>query len=229
MTDQEIVAAPALIGIGAQSIVERAASLGLTWTMRPATVTVPGASDAGIQYDGDTESIPCVNLTGSQFAVGDRVMGVMVPPSANYIIGSLAAIVAPSSSGTTTVTAMTNGTTTSVAYANLPGNPSVTISKAYDTETNLDVFVSGTFFATGIPTGLEIAVLVNGTDYSITGLRLTNAALGSRLPYSGVLSVTGLVAGSYTVVGRWRVQGALGTLNTNNGDFFSMNVREVAA
>jgi len=76
--------APALVGIGAQSIVDRAKSLGLTWTLRPASIAADGVS---ILYDGDTEPINAVNLTGDAKTSGDRVMGLTVPPSGNFIIG----------------------------------------------------------------------------------------------------------------------------------------------
>lgn len=76
--------APALVGIGAQSIVDRAKSLGLTWTLRPGSIATDGVS---ILYDGDTEPINAVNLTGDALTSGGRVMGLTVPPSGNFIIG----------------------------------------------------------------------------------------------------------------------------------------------
>lgn len=91
MTDKLTQEAPALVGIGAQSIVERAKELGLTWTLRPATVTSIGSSlnPIEITYDGDTVSIGAVNLTGGALALADRVMGLILPPSGNFIIGSI--------------------------------------------------------------------------------------------------------------------------------------------
>lgn len=79
--------APALIGVGAQSIVDRASQLGLTWTLTPATVDADGVS---ILYDGDSVPIGAVNLTGMSLQENDRVMGMFVPPSGNYIVGWLA-------------------------------------------------------------------------------------------------------------------------------------------
>ncbi len=87
------VEAPALVGIGAESIVNRAKSLGLTWTLRPATVVsiADSSSPTGAQiiYDQDTEPVNCFSLAVG-VVIGDRVMGLMVPPSGNYIIGPLA-------------------------------------------------------------------------------------------------------------------------------------------
>lgn len=93
MTDSQ--EAPALVGIGAQSIVDRAKELGLTWTIRPATVVTseeparPLNSAESILYDGDSESIDAFNLTGQVLNVRQRVMVIGVPPAANYIIGFL--------------------------------------------------------------------------------------------------------------------------------------------
>lgn len=101
MTDDAAKQAPSLIGIGNQSLVDRARALGLTWTLRPATVVqssssgvlvgIPGAfiTDVLVTYDGDSVILPTINLTGSILPVGARVMGLLIPPSGNYIVGQL--------------------------------------------------------------------------------------------------------------------------------------------
>lgn len=91
MTDKNFITteAPALIGVGAQSIVDRAASLGLTWNLRPATISVAGTIGIQITYDGDSRPINCVNMTGNYLFVGDRVMGMFVPPSGNFVTSIL--------------------------------------------------------------------------------------------------------------------------------------------
>jgi hypothetical protein len=83
--------APALIGIGAQSIVDRAKELGLTWTLRPASVINPGTvNNVDILYDGDDVPIGAINLTGVTMTINDRVMAVAVPPGNNVILGLIA-------------------------------------------------------------------------------------------------------------------------------------------
>lgn len=85
--------APALIGVGAQSIVDRAKELGLTWTIRPATISTTAQvqntvnANETIVYDGDSAPIAAMNITGQVVTVGQRVMAIAVPPAANYIIG----------------------------------------------------------------------------------------------------------------------------------------------
>jgi len=86
MTDP-IVEAPALISVGTQALVENANRLGLTWQLRPATVTaISSPTQVFANYDGDTVPIGMVNLT-EPLLVGDRVMAMAVPPSGNFIIG----------------------------------------------------------------------------------------------------------------------------------------------
>lgn len=77
----------------AKAIQDNAKQLGLTWTLRPATVKgVPstGAQNNNVQiiYDGDSVAITAQSLIGIP-ANDSRVMGLMVPPSGNFILGSL--------------------------------------------------------------------------------------------------------------------------------------------
>jgi hypothetical protein len=77
---------PDLLSIQAQAVVDRAKSLGLTWTLRPATVN----SEIGptVIFDGDTEGLGVQSLIGA-VSSSQRVMMLQVPPGGNYIIGAL--------------------------------------------------------------------------------------------------------------------------------------------
>lgn len=83
---------PALIGVGAEAIQNRARHLGLTWILRPATVDNYAASSGAVMatYDGDTVSLGMTALIGPLVA-GQRVMGMAIPPGGNYIIGTYGA------------------------------------------------------------------------------------------------------------------------------------------
>lgn len=81
--DREV---PELLSTQAQAVVDRAKSLGLTWTLRPATVSAIVPSS--VVYDGDTVVVGAVSLTGNTIP-GDRVMMLQIPPGGNYIIGRL--------------------------------------------------------------------------------------------------------------------------------------------
>lgn len=84
---QFVAEAPALIGVGAEAIVERAKSLGIQWTIRPATAsTYSSGIDAVAIFDGDSVALNMVNLTGSEILVHSRLMVMIVPPAGNYII-----------------------------------------------------------------------------------------------------------------------------------------------
>jgi len=78
--------APELIGTGAQAVVENAKRLGLTWTIRLATVVDATIDAVTAIYDGDTVAIGMTSMIGSVF-VGQRVYVIQVPPSGNFIVG----------------------------------------------------------------------------------------------------------------------------------------------
>jgi len=85
------------------------------WQLRPATVTIPGATAILVKFDGEgfegTESVnvPAISLIG-YLARGARVMVMFVPPAGNYVIADL--------SGATTEFAFSDevGSTTSTSY-----------------------------------------------------------------------------------------------------------------
>lgn len=73
-----------------RELLRQARALGLTWTLRLATV-VNNASDSLIaRYDGDTAAISMVNMTGTTLQPEERVYGLIIPPSGNFIIGRAA-------------------------------------------------------------------------------------------------------------------------------------------
>lgn len=80
--------APALIGVGAQSIVDQARQLGLTWTLQPGTVTQTVFSVGQVRFDGDTVGINVINLSEGVVLTGNRVMGILTP-TGNYVIGTI--------------------------------------------------------------------------------------------------------------------------------------------
>lgn len=92
MTDQ----LPELLSVQAQAVVDRAKALGLTWTLRPATVNVAYGAAPTVIYDGDTEQVGVTSLVGDLQPAG-RVMMLQVPPAGNFVLGRL------STTGSTTV------------------------------------------------------------------------------------------------------------------------------
>lgn len=75
-----------------KAVVDNAKALGLTWTVRPATVQENSSltsSSVTVVMDGDTVSLSVVSLVGPLLA-DQRVMVMLVPPGGMYIIGSAA-------------------------------------------------------------------------------------------------------------------------------------------
>lgn len=85
---------PDLLATQAGAVVERAKSLGLTWTLRPATVATAPTTTAPptVICDGDTIPLGAISLIGRVYA-DDRVMTLLIPPGGTYIIGELNALV----------------------------------------------------------------------------------------------------------------------------------------
>lgn len=76
-----------LMGVAVQELIRQARALGLTWTLRLATV-VNNAPDALTAiYDGDTAALSMVNMSGATLEPQERVYGLIIPPSGNFIIG----------------------------------------------------------------------------------------------------------------------------------------------
>lgn len=114
-------------------LVLQARRLGLTWSLRPATVVdvtyiTLGAYEPRVQMDGDVlnAAIAVVSLAGP-VAVGMRVMVMSVPPVGNYVIGVISVgalqrleIGARASHGTTITTTETV-METFTSFAALPG------------------------------------------------------------------------------------------------------------
>lgn len=79
--------APDLISVGAQTLVDNARRLGLTWQLRPATVEAAKSADlVTARYDGDETTIDMVSMIGL-LSKGVRVYVIGVPPAGNFIVG----------------------------------------------------------------------------------------------------------------------------------------------
>ena len=109
--------APELIGTGAQAVVENAKRLGLTWTIRLATISDATNGAVMAIYDGDTVAIGMTSMIGAVFT-GQRVYVIQVPPSGNFIAGSTTGSIYRA-----TQTAV--ATVSSIDFANIPTDLSV--------------------------------------------------------------------------------------------------------
>lgn len=213
--------APALIGIGAQSIVDRAKSLGLTWTLRPGTVIAPPVQDpTGTQvvFDGDTDagSIGAINLTGSALAIGTRVMGMFVPPAGTYVVGTITlGTNSPNTAGITTVSGGTDSLT-STTYVDMAGGGVVSFDFTKEaTSTQIRIDMSATAQAGSSNPFVTFGVRIGSTSYDVFQ---NYYAVTTRLPGSGTNVITsGLLPGLYTIHCQWKLRSA-GTVTRFGGD-----------
>ncbi|MFI7283082.1 hypothetical protein ACIBOV_22760 [Micromonospora chersina] len=71
----------------AEAVLEKAVRLGLTWRLRPATVTsVAGDGTIRALHDGDSQAIRVTSMIGA-VPVRARVMVLKSPPAGNHIVG----------------------------------------------------------------------------------------------------------------------------------------------
>ena len=120
------------------------------------------------------------------------------------------------------------GTTTSASYSNVPATSSFSFTKGL-TATRLHVNLSIDTFCTAVGGGerIAIAVLVSGTDY-VVAAHSYGAANQYELA-SGMVFISGLVAGVYTIQARWQRFNGAGTVSINSDGWLSMACAEVSA
>lgn len=79
----------ALVTEGVKGVQTNADELSLQWGLRPGTVSEydPTTGIASVVYDGDVAtSILSISMIGNVTA-GERIFGIRVPPSGNYVVG----------------------------------------------------------------------------------------------------------------------------------------------
>lgn len=202
-----------------QAVQENAERLGLIWKRKRAIVISTGDSIMAT-LDGDTEPIAVTSMIGP-VAVGQRVYVDVIPPSGNFISGTISAsgdlgcLVQNTVSGSL-ATASPNFVDMNVATP--------TFTKLADS-TRLVVTIHTSGYMTGFSAMADTGFLINGGDY-VVGSLVYNVLL-SHQPITGVVEVpAGAVpAGEYTVRARVRVT-APGTFNMDSGDRVSFEVTE---
>jgi hypothetical protein len=85
LTQPEILSE--VVGVTAKAVVDNADRLGLTWSLRLATVTGKNGEFVTARYDGDSAGIDMVSMIGP-VAASSRVYVLKVPPSGNFIVGT---------------------------------------------------------------------------------------------------------------------------------------------
>ena len=226
-----------LVGIGIDALIDNARRLGLTWTLRMATVATLSTGNTSSSsstfgsvtaiYDGDSAPIGMTSVIGL-VKPGQRVYCIGVPPSGNFIIGTVGGVAIRK--GIIGTTSMGAGAQSSTSYATMAAPNSITYEKVKGPElSNLEVVMGGTFFVTSLACGGEFGVLIGGADYTIAKLGHTNSALNNHTTYWGVATIPDLAAGTYEIFTRWRVSGGgAGTINTDSNDSLGLVIQEVS-
>lgn len=80
-------ALPNLIASAVQEVVRQAKALGISWTIRPATVSLSTTGTTSVVLDGDTNPISVTNMSGIPLISGQRVYVLITPPSGNFVFG----------------------------------------------------------------------------------------------------------------------------------------------
>lgn len=219
-----------LVGVGAEAIQKRATDLGLMWQLRPATVSSAGSDTASpkIVFDGDSVALTATNLTGDALEPGSRLMGMILPGGANYVIGYLGPSLQSTVGYCSTTGFATAGTTTSGVFVDLPGPKTATMVKKLSS-TALMFSMTATSYtnivATEVIFGINIAGPVTSLDLNMAVLFHNSVLVHAQA--AGVNSLPGVEAGTLTFTARWARLVGTGTLTQDANDWVSFSVMEI--
>jgi hypothetical protein len=216
-----------------RQLIEQSRSLGMTWTLRLATVIT--TNPVRIVFDGDVETnlSPAVPMI-SEINAQQRVYVLIIPPAGNFICGSASILVVPSRLGNTIARTFTTvaGTTTSATPVAMAGPPTCSIVKAYGKNVTRFKFTwAGTFFGAGGDAGAAFYAR-DPSSGNIVQLAQMNAANGTNGVRQALAGITYSVAGqddarTYSFEGYWARTGGVGTLTVAADDEWCLAVEEI--
>jgi hypothetical protein len=161
-----------------QAAADEGARLGLSWQLRPATVT--NTSPLPAVYDGDSASISMASMVGD-IPVGQRVYAIFVPPSGNFVCGF------PGTNPTAMYKArkMLTATSSDVTFISIP--------------TNLR-YLRLTWYAAVDAAAVQLISHQVGGDttavYSYTNLQVNNTTVVGGSSHNNTVGILGLVNGT---------------------------------
>lgn len=186
-------------------------------TQSTTTVVDSGITDhlAGQPHPDELGDLSDVDLSGGAI-VGDRIEwdgAAWVPaPAANPNVD-------------TDVDNAPVGTTVSATFEDAPGPVEASITKLAGTDLLVELHASH-FIATN-PAEVELAVLVDAVDNVV--LAFTHAVIDEHHATTGLVRITGLGDGTFTVRVRWRRAGGSGTVTQSALDYTHLKVTEIDA
>lgn len=215
-----------LLTVGGEAVASNGDRLGLTWSLRPATVS--GGIDPtaiSLTLDGDDALISAYSLVGS-LPNGARVMTMRVPPSGLYVVGYV---------GTQAQTnvqvmryipdALSPNDVSSTSYADVTG-ASLSFTKwANATRLHIDLKASGQATTAGAVYLGALGVAIGGTDYDVSRYFFNSTT--DHQAFSGDTTISGVVAGAYTIQVRGLVGTAAKVWRIDRNDLVTMTVTEL--
>lgn len=207
-----------ILSTAAKEIVNQAQALGLTWTLRPATISISSTPSLTIVFDGDTVAISAVNITGRPVIGGDRVYGLIVPTIGNFIVGFAERVtpvgVAASSSG---AQALPNNTTTPVSWVTRTYNGGGFLNSVPSTfivvpGTGLNTGLSGVYAITANAL-LSTSGTRNFIEIAINGGLFVRSSFVSPETFNGVSGTQFLEAGTLVTVNVVQNSGGAATMS----------------
>lgn len=177
---------------------------------------LPGGSGLFRVRDGDATFEQDLNVDGSETVGGSLTVDGNI-----FVNGSTIVV----NNKSTLNTAQGAGTTTSATYVDLPAPSSLSFTKKYNASTKLIVTVCAGARSNAALTTVRFGVRINGVDTDVAHMEIPDA--NKHVALSGVTTVTGLLAGTYTVQVRYRRTAGAGTLQVDSNDWLSLAVEEV--
>ena len=173
---------PAVVTSAVQQVLSDSRGLGLTWSLRIATVIV--TSPLTIIYDGDTSTANAVSMIGP-LAQDQRVYCLIVPPSGNFIVGCLNATLgnmgANVATGGTVITTPAGGAETAVPSGSWNVEPVFN----FDPKTIYKATISG-FMAESGGAGAVCFIRIRRGSGTITGNLLSLVEMFTPAGFGGL-------------------------------------------
>jgi len=211
------------------AVTENAARLDLTWDLRPATIAAGNSAASTVAIaiiDNDDNPIPVFSLVGALFE-GDRVMTLSVQPEGVYVISMLgfggSTLPEDQSTGNVAGTQSATG-----AYASLVDGAATPLAVSFTKQrdgTRICATLEGQAFISGATLNKgQWGVLINGTDYDIVPYFFNTSS--DHRAFGGFRHISGIPAGSYSAVIRWKQLSGGGTLSANADDAYFLRIQE---
>jgi hypothetical protein len=182
---------------------------------------------AQVVFDGSGGAIPCLVGAHVSCVDNDRV-GLQKFGSEWVVMVNLGNLRWPGAAGYSA--AASTGTAPVGSWSNLPGSPSFTFTKRWDTTTVRWAAHIGCF-TTVLGTSIQVGISYNAGSTTIKCAHYTFANNGGdpaldAHSFGGAKYESGLLAGTYTVVGRWQSDA---NIQCSSDDWVSLEGIEVAS